>query len=108
VESRDLEKVDVGGDGGDGPVCLSCLAPVDRLDYYSCNQLTAYMPFVNIRWATTIWGRAWRQAWCRDVSIKGRVFRLFMIVWQVPILLVGLFFKETREEKKDRKKLNSQ
>jgi hypothetical protein len=35
--------------------------------------------------------------WSRDVSIPGRLFRLIMIIWNVPIMLIGLLFKSSRE-----------
>ncbi len=78
------------------PLCLRCLRPVDPRAYYcpycgeATGQLTPYLPFVNIPWQAGIWGRMWRQVWSRDISIPGRVFRLFMILWNVPILLIGL------------------
>ena len=34
----------------------------------------------------------WRQAWSGDVSIPGRVLRLFLVVCYAPVLLVGPFF----------------
>ncbi len=78
------------------PLCLNCLKPVDPLHHYcphcgrTTGQLTPYIPFVNIPWETQIWGQMWRQMWSRDISIAGRIFRLFMIVWWVPIMLLGL------------------
>jgi len=42
---------------------------------------------------TQIWGRMWRQLWSRNVSLPGRLLRLFMIVWAAPILLIGLLFR---------------
>ena len=75
AESKDIK---VEGEGAEVPLCLGCMEPVDPLSYYcskcgeASNQLTQYIPFVNIRWAARIWGRAWRQVWSRDVSIWGR------------------------------------
>lgn len=83
------------------PVCIRCFQPVDPLAHYCPNcgaatgQLTHYLPFVNIRWQASVWGQAWRQIWYRDVSILGRLFRLLMIVWNVPILLIGLLFRSS-------------
>ena len=77
----------------------SVFQPVDPRAHYCPNcgaatgQLTHYLPFVNIRWQASVWGQAWRQIWYRDVSIPGRLFRLLMIVWNVPILLIGLLFR---------------
>jgi len=104
-EAENFDEVDVGEDKGEEvPVCLKCLAPVDPLDYYcrhcneACCQLTQYLPFKNLQWQATVWGRMWRQVWSRDVSVWGRIFRFLIIVWMVPVLLVGLFFKKTRKE----------
>ncbi|MHC4120072.1 MAG: hypothetical protein ACYSWO_21470 [Planctomycetota bacterium] len=78
------------------PVCLRCIKPVDPANHYcphcgeATGQLTHYIPFVNIPWQARIWGQMWRQIWSREVSVAGRLFRLFMIVWNVPIMLVGL------------------
>jgi len=82
------------GDGEETPVCLRCLRPVDPRDYYcpycgeATGRFTTYLPVVNIPWQTRIWGQAWRQVWSGEVSIPGRVFRLLMILWQAPILLI--------------------
>ncbi len=56
-------------------------------------QLTPYLPLESVPWQTQIWGRMWRQVWSREVSIPGRLFRLLMIVWGAPVLLIGLFFR---------------
>jgi hypothetical protein len=94
-------------DSGDGtPVCIRCFRPVDPLAHYcphcgeATGQLTQYLPFVSIPWETRIWGQMWRQIWSRDVSLPGRAFRLFMIVWNVPVMLIGLFFKSGRKPEK--------
>lgn len=86
------------------PVCLRCLRPVDPLAYYcphcgeATGQLTPILPFVNIPWWTRIWGRMWRQMWSREVSLPGRLLRLFLILWYVPILLIGLLFRPWRNK----------
>jgi len=80
------------------PVCLRCLQPIEPTAHYCSNcgeatgQLTPYLPLESVPWQTRIWGQAWRQAWSRNVSIPGRVFRLLMIVWAAPLLLIGLLF----------------
>lgn len=85
------------------PVCIRCFTPVDPLLYYCPNcgeatgQFTHYMPFVNLQWQASVWGRMWRQVWSHDVSFLGRAFRLLMIIWKVPILLIGVFFKPDKE-----------
>jgi hypothetical protein len=90
------------GEGDGTPVCIKCFRPVDPLAHYcphcgvATGQFTHYLPFVNIRWQADVWGQAWRQMWSREVSIPGRVLRLFMIVWQVPILLIGVLFRSSR------------
>jgi len=85
------------------PLCLRCMRPMDPLTYYcphcgeATGQLTPYIPFVNIAWQTRIWGQMWQQAWSREVSIPGCVFRLFLIVCYAPVLLVGLIFRPWRK-----------
>ncbi len=97
-------------DVGEGtPVCIRCFRPVDPLAYYfpHCGQatgsLTQYIPFVDIPWETRIWGQMWRQIWSRDVSLAGRAFRPFMVVWNVPVMLIGLFFRSARKPQKERR-----
>ncbi len=81
------------------PLCLRCLRPVDPLAHYcphcgeATGQLTPYIPYVSIPWETRIWGQMWRQLWSRDVSIAGRLLRLFVIVWGAPVLLIGLIYQ---------------
>jgi hypothetical protein len=91
-------------EAGEGtPVCLRCFRPVDPLAHYcphcgeATGQLTQYIPFVSIPWETRVWGQMWRQIWSRDVSLPGRAFRLFMIVWNVPFMLIGLLFGSEQE-----------
>jgi len=82
------------------PVCIRCMKPVDPLSYYcphcgeASGQLTQYLPFVNIRWQASVWGRVWRQVFSHNVSIAGRLFRFIMIICSAPIMLIGLFFRE--------------
>jgi hypothetical protein len=84
------------------PVCLCCLQPVDPLVHYcshcgeATGQLTPIIPFVNIPWQVRIWSRMWRQIWSSEVPLLGRLLRFVMIVWCVPILLIGLLFKPWR------------
>lgn len=81
------------------PLCLNCLHPVDPLYHYCPNcgeatgQLTPLIPFLNIPWQTRIWGRMWNQIWSKEISIPGKLFRLFMIIWNVPIMLLGIIPK---------------
>ena len=95
------------------PVCLRCLEPVDPIHHYcphcgeATGQFTHYIPFVNIPWQTRIWGQMWRQMWSGEVSVAGRLFRLFMIVWNVPVMLVGLIpaFWEILQRQKHRQNI---
>lgn len=96
------------GESDGSPVCIKCFRPVNPLDHYCPNcggatgQFTHYLPFVNIRWQASVWGQAWRQIWSREVSIPGRLFRLLMIIWNVPVMLIGLLFRASREIENDR------
>ena len=103
-----MEQKDISEKEDDGtPVCIKCFKPVDPLAHYCPNcggatgQFTHYLPFVNIRWQASVWGQAWRQIWSKDVSIPGRIFRFIMIVWNVPIMLIGLFFRSDHEIEKE-------
>jgi len=94
------QRIMEGADGEEAtPVCLKCFKPVNPLDNYCPNcggatgNFTHYLPFVSIPWQASVWGQAWRQVRSADVSILGRLFRLVMIVWNVPIMLIGLLFK---------------
>ena len=78
------------------PLCLHCLEPVSPLDHVcphcggAVGQLTPYLPFESIRWEAGIWGRMWRQVWEKKTPLVGRVLLLVVIIWFVPVLLVGL------------------
>jgi len=96
-------------DAGDGtPICIRCFQPVDPLAHYcphcgqATGQLTPYIPYLSIPWETRIWGQVWRQIWSRDVSWPGRLLRLFMIVWNVPFMLIGLLFHSGPEPQNER------
>jgi hypothetical protein len=94
-----VEIEETGDDGPPTPLCLRCLKPVDPISHYCPNcgsatgQLTPYMPFESIRWYTGIWGQMWRQLDSPRVSGLGWFLRLLMIVWNAPVLLIGLFFR---------------
>ena len=98
MEPQPAEDKDITKEQGDGtPVCIRCFRPVYPLHYYcphcgeAVGQFTQYIPFLNLRWQVSVWVRMWHQLWSRNVSFLGRLFRLFMIIWQFPIiLLVGL------------------
>lgn len=108
MESNSTNESDIPEDESNGsPVCIQCFRPVNPLDHYCPNcggatgQFTHYLPFVNIRWQVSVWGQAWRQIWYREVSIPGRIFRFLMIVWNVPIMLIGLLFRSNQESEGD-------
>ncbi|MFC1764928.1 hypothetical protein ACFL6U_23010 [Planctomycetota bacterium] len=107
METR-VNEPDMPNDNGEGiPVCITCFQPVDPLAHYCSNcggatgKFTHYLPFINIRWEVSVWGQAWRQMWYREVSLAGRVFRLIMIAWNVPIMLLGLLFRPSRNITKE-------
>jgi hypothetical protein len=109
MKPEPIEEKDIAEDKGDGtPVCIRCFKPVDPLSHYcphcgeATGQFTQYIPFVNIRWQASVWGRIWRQVWSRDVSFPGRIFRLLMIIWNVPIMLIGLLFRVNQESEKEK------
>jgi len=101
------EKPDNSGDGT--PVCIRCFQPVDPLAHYcshcgeATGQFTQYLPFESIPWLTRVWGQVWRQIWSRDVSLPGRAFRLLMVVWNVPVMLIGLLFKLRQEPEQEQR-----
>jgi hypothetical protein len=83
----------------DVPVCLNCMNPVVPFYHYCPNcgfaigQLTPVMPYESLRWQANIWGMIWRQLWSKEVSFAGKLFRLFMIIWFVPVILLGIIPK---------------
>ncbi len=108
METTDPKPIEMAEDESEGtPVCLRCFQQIDPLQYYCSNcgeasgQFTQYIPFVNIRWQASVWGQMWRQIWSTDVSIPGRVFRFLMIMWNAPIMLIGLIFQIPNLFKKD-------
>jgi hypothetical protein len=100
MEPEPTEERESPDDQGEGtPVCIKCFQPVNPLANYCANcggatgNFTHYLPFTNIRWQASVWGQAWRQIGSRDISMPGRLFRLFMVLWYAPIMLIGLLFK---------------
>ena len=83
-----IEEESIADDTGEGtPVCIMCFQRADPLVHYcaNCGEATAswtpYLPFINIRWQVSFWGRAWKQVWSRDISVPGRLLRLIMVIW---------------------------
>ncbi len=100
METTDNKPIEVNEDDSEGtPICLRCFQRIDPLQYYCSNcggasgQFTQYIPFVNIRWQASVWIQMWRQIWSSDTSIPGKVLRILMIIWNVPIMLIGLIFQ---------------
>ena len=98
------------GDQTEVPLCLNCLRPVNPLNYYcphcreATGQLTPIIPFVNIPWQAHIWSRMWQQVWSKEISLWGKLFRLFMIIWFVPVILIGIIPKlwQNKEARNDK------
>ena len=81
------------------PLCSRCLTPYDPLQHYceECGEavglFTPYIPFVNIRFNYSIFGRLWQTLWY-DPS-AGWVTRLgyfLLIVLIVPVMFLALPF----------------
>ena len=87
------------------PLCPNCLKPCNPLQNYceNCgsndviNPLASYMPFVRIRFNYGGFCTMWQKIWYdEDISMKCRLFYLFMIIAFAPIMLVlGLPFSLT-------------
>jgi hypothetical protein len=94
--STELESTDAGDEDRPVPLCLHCLHPLDPLDKIcpgcgrAAGQLTPYLPWESIRWQAGIWGQMWKQVWRGDVPLIGRFFRMAVIAFFVPVMLVGL------------------
>ncbi len=107
MESEIEENNESGEQGNETPLCLNCLKPVDPLYHYcphcgrAVGQFTPIMPYESIIWQADIWGRMWRQMWSREISFTGRLFRLFMIIWWAPVMLLGLIPKLWQRIKTD-------
>ena len=81
------------------PVCPKCFEPYDPPQDYCVNcdsneplsLLSAYVPFVRIRFTAGVFGKMWRMIWRDETSIAIRIFLLLFIAWGAPIILmVGL------------------
>ena len=114
--SNEVEKNGETGSGeiGEGqPLCPSCLEPVNPIDYYcpkcgaATGQLTPYIPFVNIRFNYSIYGRLWQKVWYEKTGLLMKIFSLALIVLFVPVMLVGLPFVAWDKLKVKNSKLKS-
>ncbi len=84
---------------GQQPLCPGCLAPYDPLQHYceECGEavglFTPYIPFVNIRFNYSIFGRLW-QTLCYDSSAGWgrRLLYFLLIVLIVPVMFLALPF----------------
>lgn len=81
------------------PVCPHCFTPFGETQYYcahcgeSVGQLTGYIPFVNIRFATNFYGRLWRRAWFgKGAGLGTRILCLLVVSLAAPLMFVGLPF----------------
>lgn len=81
------------------PVCLKCFATYSPLLHYCPNcgeavgSLTPYIPFVNIRFNYAIFGTMWKDVWVHQgTPAWRRVFYMLLILFTVPIMLLGLPF----------------
>lgn len=81
------------------PLCLGCLTPSDPLTHYCPNcgeavgRFTPYIPFVNIRFNTAVFGTMWQRLWSPG-GFPARVKALYflMITYFAWPMLVGLPF----------------
>jgi len=96
VEHIAEEGLDSPAEGS--PLCPKCLSPIEPSAYYcpncggASNQLTPYIPFVNIRFNYSIFGRLWRKVWYEKASLPMKLFSLLLIFVHVPFMLIGLPF----------------
>jgi hypothetical protein len=93
---------------GDTPLCPRCLQPIDPFDHYckhcgeASGRLTPYIPFVNIHYNYSIFGRLWQKTWQeKETGLIARFFYLFMIVVMVPLMLLGLPFAFLGKRRKE-------
>ena len=109
MEKNQIEHEGPDNSGDGTPVCIRCFQPVDPLAHYcshcgeATGRFTHYLPFESIPWWTHVWGQVWRQIWSGDVSLPGRAFRLFMVAWNVPVMLIGLLFKSRQEPEQEQR-----
>lgn len=83
------------------PLCPNCLEPCDPLDNYcthcgsneAINPLASYMPFVDIRFNTGIFGKLWRKCWNSEIPILVRCLYIGIAFLFYPfIFCMGLPF----------------
>jgi hypothetical protein len=99
------------GGGEEVPLCPGCMEPVDKLSYYcprcgeASGQLTPYIPFVNIRYNYSFYNKLWRRIWYERCGIAMKLLAAGMIIFFVPVMLVGLPFMawEKIQRSRDRK-----
>lgn len=112
MEDQIDDQSDPVNDVGEGsPVCIKCFRPVDPFAHYcshcggATGNFTHYLPFTNLRWQVDVWVQTWHQIGYKEVSIPGRLIRLLMILWQMPIMLpimlLGLLFRSKNEVEKE-------
>ena len=95
------------------PLCLNCLRPVDNPSQHycpNCNNITGefsrYIPFVNIPFNYSAFGRAWKKLFSRDVNFFKKVYYLLFILMGAPIVIVigtlVLFFGKEPEKPEEK------
>ena len=80
------------------PLCPKCLEPFSPMEYYcrKCGgpvgKLTPYIPFVNIPFNYSVFGKMWQKVWYEESGLPMKVACLFFMVLFVPIMFLGLPF----------------
>ena len=109
----EVKKNESKGQEEEIPLCLNCLQPVNPLAHYCPNcgravgQYTPIMPYESLRWQVDIWGNIWKQLWSKEVSFIGKIFRFIMIIWNVPIMLIGVIPKLLQKIKLSNKSMQN-
>ena len=84
---------------GEQPLCPHCLAPSDPLQHYceecgeAVGRFTPYIPFVNIRFNYSVFGKLWQGLWYDPSKGSGtRLFYFLLIVLIAPVMFLALPF----------------
>lgn len=82
----------------ESPICLECAKPVSELDYYcphcgaASGQLTPTLPYVNIPYQISFYGRLWRRVWDRDTELWMKLAGWFVILTFMPLMIIATPF----------------
>ena len=78
------------------PLCLNCQRPVDNPSQYYCpncgnvtGDYTRYMPFINIPFNYSIYGKIWRKLKSPDTFILFKAGYFFLILFSAPLMLIA-------------------